>query len=641
MANAQILEAHGSNVTSSTTAWVDVATLAAASFTANTEYLILAFATGTMASSANELRLRLVHGATPTEFTDASDAEEIVASSTRVGVGWMVRFSQGASTEDVKVQVSSASTQLATAEYAGILAIRLSDLGTENTDWRWNEVTADLTLTTTYQDGASVTFTPNGTDKYLYIGQAAWVPGSTTAQTDIHLTVDGTEVVLSSEEGEDTALEVRNRLFVWAGTPSAASHTVKLQAKGETAGGTLLSSRVIAINLAKFDQAFIATGSGPTALTEAAGWINLATVSVTPNATGNFVVLGSTELDWNAAPTASAVVRLQHNDSGSLVSHPAYGDNAPGADTWDGTDHRIFTLFDLQSLTSGASRTVNLDGEMVNTGTNDPNADNRALVVFSVALAGGTNTVSGSFTADAYIKKTQAASFTANAYIKRTGIAGTLTADAYVKRLGLSSSVTADAFIKRVGNSGTFTADAFIFRTFAASFSADANIKATVSGSLTADAYVKKTLSGSITADAFIAKTLSGSFTADAYVKVTFAGSATADAQLSRVGRIDWTTPSDGATITATPVLTFLIPQGVGPVVFELELDTVNTFDGVDYRRYRSHIDATGWEYWNGTSWVAVPTSGVAASFAGNEARFTVPTDLAAGTWYRRIRGGA
>ena len=386
MANAQVINATGFNVTASSTAWVDVASLGSGTLTSGKTYLILAICTGTIASSANELRLRLVHGAGATVFTDASNAEEIASGSTRPFCGFMVMYTAGAS-DSITLQVSSAATQTATAEFAEIIAINLDDIGTLNTDYFWNEVTTDLALTTAYQDCASVTFTPNGTDKYLYLAQVAWKPGSATAQTDHHLTVDGTEVVYNSEEGEDTTNEVRNRIIVWAETPTNASHTVKVQAKGETAAGTTLSSRVFVLNLGKFAQAAINSAAGPTSLVEAAGWINLATTSVTPTATGNFVIIGSSELSWNAAPTAAPVIRLQHDNSGSLASHPAYGDNAPGADTWDGTDHRVATLFDLQSLTSGASRTINLDGEMANTGTNDPNANNRVLVAFSVALA--------------------------------------------------------------------------------------------------------------------------------------------------------------------------------------------------------------------------------------------------------------
>lgn len=392
MADAQVLEASGSGVTANSTAWVDVATIAAGSFTASSEYLILAFCVGTNASSTNDIRLRLVRGATPTEFTDAYDAEEVLTTTQRISAGWLVRMTQGGATESVRVQVSSSSTTVATAVYAHIIAIRLADLGTEDTHWRWAEITADLTLTTAYQDGASETFTPNGTDKYLYIGQASWIPGSTSAQTDVALEVDGTIRALSSEEGEDTTNERRNRLLVWAETPTAASHTVKVRAKGETAAGTVQSSRLFVLNLNRLAQAAIATDVGPTDLVEGSGWINLAATSIAPAATGNFVLIGSMAQKWNAAPSANPQGRLQVDPDGSgLVSRPAYGDTALGADTWDGTDERQLVLFDVVQLTSGASRTINLDGQMANAGTADPIVDERVLVAFSVALpASGT-----------------------------------------------------------------------------------------------------------------------------------------------------------------------------------------------------------------------------------------------------------
>jgi hypothetical protein len=143
-------------------------------------------------------------------------------------------------------------------------------------------------------------------------------------------------------------------------------------------------------------------------------------------------------------------------------------------------------------------------------------------------------TVSGSFTADAFIKRAGiTSSFTANAYIKRAGLSGSFTADAFIRRVGLTGSFTADAFVKGVGVAGSVTADAFIRRTFSGSVTADANIAATVTGLFTVDAYVKKTQSNSFTADAYITGITGGSFTADAFIKrVGISGSFTADAYL-------------------------------------------------------------------------------------------------------------
>jgi hypothetical protein len=101
-----------------------------------------------------------------------------------------------------------------------------------------------------------------------------------------------------------------------------------------------------------------------------------------------------------------------------------------------------------------------------------------------------------------------------------------------------------------------------------------------------------------------------------------------------------WTTPADGVSMTSTPTLAFTIPALASAMHFYLELDTADTFDTGDLRTHDSSASQTSWEYWNDAAWTDVPAGGVAAEYAGNEARYTVTSALASGTWYRRIRAG-
>ena len=101
-----------------------------------------------------------------------------------------------------------------------------------------------------------------------------------------------------------------------------------------------------------------------------------------------------------------------------------------------------------------------------------------------------------------------------------------------------------------------------------------------------------------------------------------------------------WTTPFDGASMDGSPELKFTMPHLGAPLHFNLQLDTADTFATGDLRDISSDLDQTGWDYWNGSAWTAVPGTGVPASFGGNEARHTVQTPLTATTWYRRVRAG-
>jgi hypothetical protein len=274
-------------------------------------------------------------------------------------------------------------------------------------------------------------------------------------------------------------------------------------------------------------------------------------------------------------------------------------------------------------------------------------------------------TASGSFTADAMINQIVAGSFTADANLKAT-IAGTFTADSVLFKtssatfsadaymiLTVSQSFSADAVIQKTWESST-TADAYLLAVREYTFVADAVLTTTISEDFTADSVLSSTFSEDFTADAVIFKEQSATFTADAYILTAEEGafsadavllkvqslSFVADAVLIRVGIPVWTTPLDTVTIPDTPTLAFTIPSAVGNTHFQIQLDKVNTFDGGDFRSYKSHYDQTGWEYWDGDSWEPIPASGVPNSFSGNEARFTLPTALDAGLWYRRVRAG-
>lgn len=294
------------------------------------------------------------------------------------------------------------------------------------------------------------------------------------------------------------------------------------------------------------------------------------------------------------------------------------------------------------------------DAVLLRTQTGSFTAD--AVVTFSTtgqftADAVIFRTQTGSFSADAVVLRSQAGSFTSDAVVLLTRT-GTFSADAIIRR-GVSGSVTADAVVLRT-IAGSITADAVVFRTMSGSFSADAIVVRTTSGSLNADAVLRRTQSGSLTADAVVYREQTGSFTADAFINAigvfTFSadaviqaagtGSFSADAVIGYVGRCVWVSPANHSEITGSPVLVFVMPPSSRNMHFNIHLDRVDTFDSVDLRVVESFRDLTGWEYWNGSSWQPIPQGGVSPSFSGNEARYTVQTPLASGTWFRRVRAG-
>lgn len=387
MAAVQGHRAVGIGVTANSTTWVDVATIASGDFTAGHKYLILAAAFVRHASSANEVRMRLVHGTTPTEFTDASLAYELTSNTQETNPGWMTVYTQPGTTEAVTLQVSVSATNTATVEWGGILAIDLDTGLTENTDYWYNEVTSDYSTTSTNTAQASVTFTPNGTDTFLLLGTFDIIPAATGSnyKADLYDSVTGV-LTVTDAEGEDVSNETRGHTMASVLVPSSASHTFSVRLGHESTTHTVLSSRIFVLRLDAFDQFVYALNASQQQPAASPSWTTTATVSPTPNVTGDWVVLGYYADDVGTI-TDDLATRLRINpDGGGLASDPAYSDSGPGTEGWDDTDILPVSIFTLAELDSGAARTINLDVSLVS-GT-ALRVQDRLLVAFSLELAG-------------------------------------------------------------------------------------------------------------------------------------------------------------------------------------------------------------------------------------------------------------
>jgi hypothetical protein len=101
-----------------------------------------------------------------------------------------------------------------------------------------------------------------------------------------------------------------------------------------------------------------------------------------------------------------------------------------------------------------------------------------------------------------------------------------------------------------------------------------------------------------------------------------------------------WTSPPDGAVIGVNPTLVFRMPNVRQPMYFNLEITQDPTFaTGVSSFNTWYSDDTETFEFWNGAAWIRPGDDGIAAIYAGNEARFNVGGGIE-GTFYRRIRVG-
>lgn len=170
-------------------------------------------------------------------------------------------------------------------------------------------------------------------------------------------------------------------------------------------------------------------------------------------------------------------------------------------------------------------------------------------------------------------------------------------------------------------------------------FALDAVVERTQTGSLALDSIVLREQAATFATDAILQRIQTDSLALDAIVFVSVTGSFGLDSAFEAApsGGPVWTTPLDLAVLTdTTPTLAFMSPVSSNDMHFEIQLDTVDTFDSGDLRVYRSFPDDTGWEYDDG-GWTPISII-LPAAATGSEVRFTVPDALTTGTWYRRVR---
>src|SRR5690348_13545227 len=90
-----------------------------------------------------------------------------------------------------------------------------------------------------------------------------------------------------------------------------------------------------------------------------------------------------------------------------------------------------------------------------------------------------------------------------------------------------------------------------------------------------------------------------------------------------------WVSPLNHATgINQITDLVFIIPQTATNIHFEIQLDKVNTFDGVNFQSIKSWQNQTGWQYNNGSIWTPITSGGIDPIYIGNQAKFTLQTPL-------------
>jgi hypothetical protein len=127
-------------------------------------------------NSFQAVYLRVVHGSTA--FDDSEQLWANSASTRRTPYFWWTVWT-AVSGEDINLQYRSNSSNNPTAslDFIVLLAINLSH---ENTDWVYAERSTDDALTTTFLDGASITFTPGSASDWLVLTNGQYTSSADT-----------------------------------------------------------------------------------------------------------------------------------------------------------------------------------------------------------------------------------------------------------------------------------------------------------------------------------------------------------------------------------------------------------------------------------------------------------------------------
>lgn len=405
IAHAIVTQTTDQNHGTGSTGYVDISgtTLASSEFVAGETYLLLVMAQTQGSNAAGQCAFRVVHGSTA--FDDSTESFETVSTGTgkRQWYFWWHIWT-AVSGEDVKAQFDNvASADDVFADAVQIFAMRIHDFA--SADRQFNERPDDDALSTTPLDGASVTFSADGSDVWLLL-TAAWLdPGSTTTSVKSRANLDGTTYGEAINEGEDTSLDRFVMCTAVPAVPSNGSHTLKEQST--TTSGTAhtrLHSKVAAINLSAYfkdvSQAYTATplAAGTTQWGDA-----VQTLSHTKTVNGNVLVITSF-IQKTAANSWTYRSRLQTDNADTPDGQTAPNANSGytgGIRVADGAnDATGFTAFALVNLTDNA--TFDADG-YVDTAVAGREYQSRGIVAFSMELisAGGGNNYSFSGTVSA------------------------------------------------------------------------------------------------------------------------------------------------------------------------------------------------------------------------------------------------
>ena len=437
--------------------------LASSQLTAGVEYLLIVCAQYGGGSTSSHTGMRVVHGSTV--FSGSEEQSEIAFASSEVKNSylWWTKWTAVAS-EDITLEVYQGdSAANVYVDMQSIIAIPLTGIANEH-----DINTTQTASTTTYADGASITFTPASAGNYLVLGRVTFNPSGdfdycyANLNNSLPNTDDPANIECIRRADEVVADESARVMSILKVVSLGTSEvTLKMQHREGTDEPEHHESEIIAIRtdaFPEFQHDYAPLLDAGTDVYD----LELGSVSITPASESDVVFL--------------AFFINDANNSGNSVAYRTQvggSDNPAGQTTADYDIQRAFGIDDeLPCWQVGviddttAASTIDLDQGDATSATQD--MLNATLVAFTIAnAAGGTTsaTTSASTSASSSLTSTASTSLTTSASSSLTTSASS----------SLTSSLTSSA-------SSSLTSS--ISFSFSTSGSTSGSTSATSSGSL-------------------------------------------------------------------------------------------------------------------------------------------------------------
>lgn len=264
--------------------------------------------------------------------------------------------------------------------------------------WYSQVLTETSGTNTSHSERATLDFTTTETGDYLIFIQGMAAVTSTSYSVFVRGQLDNTTTIMEHAKENTNATRTNDYFnftnFYLASSLAAGSHYVDIDSYVES-GGTwyMKNMRIVVIRMDNWlttsgMYGYVATEASLAISAAAGSPTTLQTLNITPDSTGDYLILGTCELYANSA-SASAYVRLNITAGTEyLPIDSGYGSTAYeycGMEDQDTSDRHTLTWGGVVSLTSGASRAILIEG--YRTSTNSAAALKRRIIAIRLAAA--------------------------------------------------------------------------------------------------------------------------------------------------------------------------------------------------------------------------------------------------------------